>query len=234
MRTLALALLLIACQRRAASPFELRVAASGPLETLTPALGAGRRVDVALEWVFQSLATFDDDGELEPVLASRIELLGPHRLRASLRPDVTFSDGTKVTLGDVLRSLSAAGLEAESDGGSVVVSSPEGPIDLALVEAPVFKESERAFIGTGPFVVESQSPDRIRFVRRKPAPGRIESILLVAFATPRMRLRGPCRGTRTCWFPSIRGSSSSSMGSSASRSHASGARRRLPWHSIRD
>jgi len=168
-------------------PLVLRIAMWGPLGELAPTRSESALASVAQPWVFERLVTVDAEGQLKPALAARVDRLSVDRMRVELRRDVTFSDGAPITEADTIRSLESGGLKVtQSDGALFVESSQRGlPVDALLLEARVYRESGGKFIGSGPFMVASQTETEIRLTRRTPRAGKINEVRVVAYATPR-------------------------------------------------
>jgi hypothetical protein len=160
----------------------------GPLGELAPTGGnESALASIAQPWVFERLFSLDATGQLKPGLAARVERLSGQRVRVELRRDATFSDGSAVTEEDVVRSLLAGGLKvALSEGGLVVAPLDSGlPADALLLEAGIFRPAGSKFLGSGPFVVASQTDTELRLIRRTPQAGRLNDVRVVAYATPR-------------------------------------------------
>jgi ABC-type transport system substrate-binding protein len=141
---------------------------------------------IAQQWVFESLAAFDERGELKPRLASRIELVDRGKLRVWLRP-AAFSDGTALTEADVVRSLTANHLRAVPAGDALEIETDDAsaPLDQLLVRAYVSRPSAEGDLGTGPFVVVSQTSEQVVLRRRPSSKGDISEIVLRSFASDR-------------------------------------------------
>jgi hypothetical protein len=168
--------------------FVLKIALWGPLGDLVPTGGnESALASVAQPLVFEKLFTIDTAGELKPGLASRIERLPGGQLRAQLRNDASFSDGTPVSEEDVIRSLESGGLRAtHSQGGLLIESRQPGlPADALILEARIFRGSDRKVVGSGPFAVSSQTDSELRLVRRTSIAARINEVRLIAYGTPR-------------------------------------------------
>jgi hypothetical protein len=182
-----LAVLSACAPPQARDSFVLKVAMWGPLGRLRPLDDEPHLASTAMPWVFEKLASIDDAGQLRPVLASEIERLPGGRLRMSLRRDATFSDGSPVTDADVIRSLMSNRLRATVVDGGLIVESREQaiPAEVLLIRAGVFREVAGRLLGSGPFVVATESDRELRLVRRKARRARINEVLLVAYSTPR-------------------------------------------------
>jgi hypothetical protein len=88
---------------------------------------------------------------------------------------------------DIVRSLEAGGLRATPSEGAMIVDSRRAglPADVLLLQTHIFRESQGKFLGSGLFSVASQTATELRLTRRKPLPGRINDVRVVAYATPR-------------------------------------------------
>jgi hypothetical protein len=184
-RRLLLLAILGACSRPAPTDeFQFRVAAAGELALLGPHTTGSFSV-IAQDWVFEPLARFRADGTLEPALASTFERVKPNLVRVRIRNDARFSDGSPVTLGDVVESLQSFQVDAAMEGDAVVVQSGSYMPDSLFARSLIFKRAAHAFLGTGPFVVVEQDPSHILLRRTHPAPDHINEVLVRAFGGPR-------------------------------------------------
>jgi hypothetical protein len=181
----------------------LRIALGGPLGELAPTGSEAGLASIALPWVYDKLVTVDAAGNLRPVLAARVERISNEQLRVELRPDVTFSDGTQVNEGDVVRSLESGGFVsvAPSQGALVIQSRQPGlPIDAILLGQHVFRESGGRNLGSGPFAVASRSHDELRLTRRIPQAGRVNEVRLIAYESPRLAVAHTLKGDANLLF----------------------------------
>jgi MarR-like DNA-binding transcriptional regulator SgrR of sgrS sRNA len=116
-----------------------------------------------LRLVYDCLVTMDDEGRLQPALATswRAES-GNRRWQFQLRPGVKFHDGSPLTAEAVAASLRSANQSwtvlAATD--SVImqrdVADPDLPAQLALARNSIAKRVPgSAFVGTGPFRITS-------------------------------------------------------------------------------
>jgi len=136
---------------------------TGGLHPLT----AGSTMDLALcGLVFEGLYTMDAHFSPQPCLCSGSSVSEDGLVWTfSLRPGVTFSDGSPLTAEDAARSLQAAresALYASRLSGVTAISTAEGAVRItlsapngflpALLDLPIFKESDGGAIGTGPYV----------------------------------------------------------------------------------
>jgi hypothetical protein len=186
LRRLLLFAVLAGCSRLPEpSTFQLRVAAAGELAPLGPH-PMGSYTVIAQDWVFEPLMHLEADGSMKPALASRVEHVDRRSLRAWIRPDARFSDGSPVALKDVVDSLKSARLNAYQQDGAVVVESA-GPVfaETLLVRALIYKDAGGATLGTGPFSVVEQDASHLLLRRSRRLPNHIDEVLIRSFATPR-------------------------------------------------
>jgi len=87
----------IGCTAPPVPPVVVTVALWGPLGELAPTGSEPALASIAQPWVYDKLVTVDANGELKPILASRLERVSNQQVRIELRPDATFSDGAPVT-----------------------------------------------------------------------------------------------------------------------------------------
>lgn len=168
-----------------ASAFRLRFAVVGPLTPLSPGMPTSNSM-YAQEWVFEPLLRTAPDGSAVGALASRFEMLAPSRIRVDLRRDATFSDGSPVTAADVRTSLLHDKVEVREEGSALLIESPSGAaLEPILRHSAIYKLSGDSFLGSGPFRVVEETPDRMLLSRIRPTPARISEVLLTAFGTPR-------------------------------------------------
>ena len=102
---LAVALLLSACvQTPAASRSDVKILLGEPT-TLDPAAAGDAGSAAFIAQLYETVTAFDDDRRLQPALAEswRIEADG-RRVVFRIRPGLTFSDGSPLLAGDVVRS----------------------------------------------------------------------------------------------------------------------------------
>jgi len=195
-RAAALAVVLAACSRPGPSgDFSLRIGAVGTLGPLS-ATGSVGVTAVAQDLVYQALAHLRDDGSLAAGVAGRLERRAGNRYWLSLDPGLRFSDGTPVTVADVVTSLRAFGLSGREQEGGVEIGpgDAKGPVEMALVEALLFRETAGVTLGTGPFAVEISDAERMVLRRVKESPGRIARVEIVAFPTNRDAFARALRG----------------------------------------
>lgn len=188
MRRVLLALLaaLLACKPSSRQPhFQLRIALLGPLNPLVPGAEPSWS-EYAQPWVYESILRTASDGSPSPGLAARFRFSSPGRVGLVLRQGARFSDGSAVTAADVRRSLQHAGLEVQEQSSELVIESPSGaPIEGILRNEPIYKRVGEDYLGSGPFRVISQKPERILLGRLVPEPGKIDEVVLLGFPTGR-------------------------------------------------
>lgn len=174
--------------KRAPEDFTLRVAVSGALETVTPDTELRSWASIAQPWVFEPLARLTARGEIEPVLAARVEVLGPQTLRLWVRTDARFADGSQITFQDVANSVAWNRLKAtRAPGEAILIESiePGTPPELLLARTPVFRRSLGRIFGAGPFEIVEQDVEHIVVERRERKRGLIARVLIHSYATPR-------------------------------------------------
>jgi len=161
------------------------VAAAGELAPLSPQ-PMGSYSALAQDWVFEALLRLEADGSMKPALASRMERLDRKSLRAWIRPDARFSDGSPVALNNVVDSLKSAGLTASEQDGTVLIESAAAVFpETLLSRALIYKESGGATFGTGPFSVIEQDASHLVLRRNQRLPNHIDEVVIRSFATPR-------------------------------------------------
>ncbi len=83
-------------------------------------------------------------------------------------------------------SLRAAGVAAEERGGWIEAwTGGRVAPEAELLFAAIFKETPGGFLGTGPYAVVEASAERIILRRVRPKPGRVASVEIAAYPTPR-------------------------------------------------
>ncbi|WP_319519065.1 ABC transporter substrate-binding protein [uncultured Martelella sp.] len=133
--------------------------------------------------IFDNIVTRDNDGEIVPQVATAWEWLSDTELELTIRDDITFHDGEKLTADDVVYSVKritdpdlaspqlgqfAAIIDAEKTADNKVVLTTDGPYPVLLAqlvklsvvpEHVVANESEQDFnanpIGSGPYTFET-------------------------------------------------------------------------------
>jgi peptide/nickel transport system substrate-binding protein len=147
----------------------LRVEVRAPSVTLNPRRWKPGSADYAshqrlAELVFDRLVSLDNYGRFQPQLATEWSHDGAaKRWQFTLRQGVKFSDGTPCEPSDVvaaLQPLLPSGLQISPMASGVVIQSANPASDLleVLASGPYFvyrSDEKGAFLGTGPFVLES-------------------------------------------------------------------------------
>jgi ABC-type transport system substrate-binding protein len=165
--------------------FKLRVAAVGPLTPLTPAEQRSSSI-YAQEWVFETVLRTARDGSPIGGLASRFEFLDPAHARVELRSGARFSDGSPVTVEDVRTSLTDSNLDVRGESRALTIESRSGAaVEPLLRHTRIYKRVGDAYLGSGPFRVTAQDANQLVLDRIEHVPGKIDEVVLVAFATPR-------------------------------------------------
>ncbi len=83
---------------------DLVIAGAAPV-SWDPALAGDAQSASALAQVWEGLTAFDPSAQVQPALAERWDVSeGGHRLTFTLRPGITFSDGSPITADDVVHS----------------------------------------------------------------------------------------------------------------------------------
>lgn len=189
--------LLLACGRPPAEkgPFVLRLGVMAPMGWEGPGTGAGGAA-AATDLVYEAPLYPVGDRLLSPFLESwqRDE---QGRWVLAFQPGRSFSDGRPVTSEDLARSLRAGRFRVAREAGRVVAESqPDaGAGDLAgLLLTPVASGEGPDALGTGPFAVAERSEERMLLRRVVPAPGRVDAVEFVAFASSREAFAQLLRG----------------------------------------
>ncbi len=159
----------------------------GPLGRLTAETGdTDALAMIAQPWVYEPLARFDAGGNLAPALASRLVTLPGGRVAVDIREGATFSDGSRVTAGDIASSFSGKGKVDEVNGMIEILSLVAGVPTQALIGTVlIHRSSGDTQIGTGPFAVQKATSSELTLVRRQHASSRINQVDVLAYATPR-------------------------------------------------
>jgi peptide/nickel transport system substrate-binding protein len=117
--------------------------------------------------IFNTLVVFDQRAQPQPALGTSWEVeAGSQRWRFSLRPGVTFQDGTAVTADAVASCLRNAnpGWKVIADDNAVVIErdspAPDLPAELALPRNSIVKHDAGKIVGTGPFAVTQFDPGK--------------------------------------------------------------------------
>jgi MarR-like DNA-binding transcriptional regulator SgrR of sgrS sRNA len=185
LRHLLLLAVLAGCSRPAeTSAVQFRIAAPGDLAPLGPQPLQSYSA-IAQEWVYDPLVRFDADGSTKLALASRLERIDSKSIRASIRRDARFSDGSPVALSDVVESLRSFNLSAYEKDGAVVIGSEAVLPETVLSRAVISKPTSGAILGTGPFFVVEQDASHLLLRRKIHLPDHIDEVVLRSFPTPR-------------------------------------------------
>jgi hypothetical protein len=177
----------------------LRVGVVGPLGAVSPSTPGGT-ASYAADLVFQTFFHLAG-GETESRFVKRSPLgRGPWRLEPVR--GVKFSDGSEVEPEDLARSLRSRGFVVTVVSGHLEVLAPPGSGGAAaLYYASIYKDTAQGPIGTGPFILVEQGPERVRLRRAQPQPRRIDEVELVAFESSRQAFVALLRGDIQAVFP---------------------------------
>lgn len=195
-RVLALALLFTACSPEVRErPFSLRIAGIAPLVPLEPA-AQSTFTTVVMGLVFSSVMDVQPDGSVGSRVLVDWKPAGNGRLRVTLARKLEFSDGTVARLEDLAASLRAFHLQVQEDGEALLVSSPQPgiPLEAQLTRVAFARGTGVHAVGTGPFVVESQSADRIVLRRREPRPRRVNRLEMIGYPSQRDAFAATMKG----------------------------------------
>ncbi len=185
-RFLVLGSLLAACSRPVPhDDFTLKIAVVGALAPLGHDVHATAST-CAQDLVYEAILRPEGAGLRSRVLA-RWERAGARGLRALVADGLRFSDGLPVEVGDVARSIRAAGLTVREDGRWLEIEPGRDglPVEAALLMAALFKPTPAGDLGTAPFRLASGDERRLVVDRVAPMPGRIRRVELIAFPTAR-------------------------------------------------
>ena len=139
----------------------LRVELTAQVRSLDPLTDSAAQVAPLL---FDTLVTLDSGGHLQSALAVTWTQENDRRCRFTLRPGVTFSDGTPLTATTVAASLRNANPDwTVREVGDVVIveadqPTPNLPQILALARNAIALRNGDAVLGTGPFTVADWQP----------------------------------------------------------------------------
>jgi ABC-type transport system substrate-binding protein len=118
-------------------------------------------------FLYDTLVFLDDRGIAQPELAASWQSdPSNQRWQLSLRPGVSFSDGSPLTTESVAAALRVANpnWQVSTDAEAVVIQldSPDGdlPAELALVRNSVVRRVDGRLSGTGPFTVTQWQPGK--------------------------------------------------------------------------
>jgi len=163
---------------------QLRIAAAGELARLGPRPMSSFST-FAQDWVYEGLLRLEGDGSVKLALASRLDRVNGKTVRAWIRPDAKFSDGSAVRIEDVVVSLGSGGVKARAENGSVVIDSEAVFPETALSRLLIYKTVGTAALGTGPFAVVEQDASHILLRRTRRTAHHIGEVLIRAFKGPR-------------------------------------------------
>src|SRR5579859_395957 len=150
----------------------LRIQMRDPVTSIDPsdATTRSRGKDQLIQAIFDRLTGLDDKGRAQPQLAIRWQADAAMRVwQFTLRNDVHFTDGSALTLNDVVQTLAAADtswkVHTGVNGDVVVIecatSEPSLPIRLAQPRYSVFKKNaDGSLLGTGAFTVTDFQPGK--------------------------------------------------------------------------
>jgi Bacterial extracellular solute-binding proteins, family 5 Middle len=185
LRGLLLFVLLAGCSRPSETgAFQLRVATAGDLSPVGPHV-IGSLSALAQDWVYEPLVRLQTDGSMKLALASRLERIDTKSIRAWIRPEATFSDGSPVAVKDVIEALRSSNLNAYEKDGAIVIESEAVLPETVLSSALIYKPTAGAILGTGPFLVVEQDASHILLRRNARVPNHIDEVVIRSFATPR-------------------------------------------------
>jgi len=145
---------------------QLRIAAAGELAPLGPRPMSSFST-FAQDWVYEGLLRLEGDGSVKLALASRLDRVNGKTVRAWIRPDAKFSDGSAVRIEDVVVSLGSGGVKARAENGSVVIDSEAVFPETALSRLLIYKTVGTAALGTGPFAVVEQDASHLLLRRTR-------------------------------------------------------------------
>ncbi len=83
----------------------LTLAAQTEPDTMDPCRGNGVSNNIVMNQIYDGLVRYNEDGTVEPRLATEWEQIDDTHIRFKLRDDVVFSNGSPFTAEDVLYSL---------------------------------------------------------------------------------------------------------------------------------
>jgi hypothetical protein len=161
-----------------------RIAAPGDLAPLGPQPLQSYSA-LAQEWVYEALVRLDPDGSTKLALASRLERVDGKSVRAWIRPDARFSDGSPIVARNVVESLRSFNLHAYEKDGALLIESEGALPETALGRAVIYKPTADAILGTGPFSVVEQDATHILLHRIVRLPNHIDEVVIRSFPTPR-------------------------------------------------
>ncbi|ANN76887.1 ABC transporter substrate-binding protein [Bordetella flabilis] len=173
----------------------ISVATIGEPPTLDPMASTADLVGIISQHIYETLYTFDAKWNVTPLLAEKLPVISSDGLTYTIpvRTDVTFHDGSKMTVNDVIASLQRwtttasrgkqiasliAGIDAPDDHTvRITLNQPYAPL-LALLAmnngaAVIMPKARMAatiteYIGTGPYMVKARVPDQYLQLARYP------------------------------------------------------------------
>jgi len=185
LRRLLLVAVLAGCSHPAETGgVQLRIAAAGDLAPLGPRPMSSYST-FAQDWVYQGLVRLEADGSVKLILASRLDRVTPKSMRAWIRPDAKFSDGSPVQVEDVVASVTSGGFKARVEDGSVVIESDAVFPETALSRLLIYKTVRGMALGSGPFAVVEQDASHILLRRTRRLAHHIGEVVIRTFKNPR-------------------------------------------------
>jgi peptide/nickel transport system substrate-binding protein len=193
--TLALAALAAPVMAAPVKGGTISVATIGEPPTLDPMVSTADLVGIISQHIYETLYTFDAKWNVTPLLAQSLPAISADGLvyTIPLRTDVTFHDGSKMTVDDVIASLNrwtttasrgkqTAALIQSIDAPDdhtvrITLKQPYAPLTALLAmnnaAAVVMPKSKIAptiadYIGTGPYMVKARVPDQYLQLVRYP------------------------------------------------------------------
>ncbi|ARP89705.1 peptide ABC transporter [Bordetella genomosp. 9] len=173
----------------------ISVATIGEPPTLDPMSSTADLVGIITQHIYETLYTFDAKWNVTPLLAQSLPTVSADGLTVTipLRTDVTFHDGSKMSVDDVVASLqrwtttasrgkqTAPLIKAIEPAGDhmvrIVLTQPYAPLTALLAmnngAAVIMPKSKigasiTEYIGTGPYMVKARVPDQYLQLVRYP------------------------------------------------------------------
>jgi ABC-type transport system substrate-binding protein len=196
LRRFAALVVILACGGpRRGEQVSIRLALADPLLPVALRVREGVRTSEAQDLVFETLVSFDEQGEMVPGLADRFERRDASHYRVHLRPAL-LSDGTPLVVDDVIASLAQNRLQARRDGDWLEVESadPGAPLDIWLQEVPIGRQTLRGAIGTGPFLAAHEDGSQAVYRRVVPKAGAVNELVFINYASDRSAFAHALRG----------------------------------------
>ena len=148
-------------QSGAADKDTFTVVLDSDIVALDPAFAYDFTTNPVVNQITQGLLIFDDDNQLQPMLASSWEQVDDVTYVYQIRDDVTFSDGTPMTMDDVLFSLERTASEETAsylgwmfDGVSSMEQTGDWELTITLSQPDA---SFKYYVGTDAFHVISKA-----------------------------------------------------------------------------